>query len=342
VLINNSILKSYLVSKKLANINDSVEFQEIGRGAFNINYLVKTSRGKKFIFRFILWSMRDNIKNMAKYEALALKNIEKLNIGPGLILIDGARKKFPYPLIIENFVPGKTMKQNNKKYIDQIMAALPIAVKLHKKGRTKGLAAQSKIISNELFKNRLEYFKKYNSPYAELFKKHLDSINDFLKLCNRALDEKAFIHGDFNPENFIISDNGKWHLVDWQGSFVGDPAFDIATLLWDFYWNFFIGKSLSLKQKNLIKKKYCKLSKADIQALEKKIGLITTFLDLDMLVRIEYLHTKITKNYNLLKIESEEKKFIAQKRILPARKLLVNKKILSDILGDIEKIVKKL
>lgn len=340
--INNTILKSYLTKKTLIDVNELVDFQEIGRGAFNVNYLVKASSGKQFLFRFILWSMRDHIENMAEYESLTLKNLESLNISPAFIINDVSRKDFPYPLIIENYISGKTMKQRNEKYVDQILEALPIAVTLYQKGNTTEITPQSKIISSDMFRNRLEYLTIHNSPYVELFRKHFDSIDKFTRKCNKILDEAVFVHGDLNPENFILSDDNKWYLVDWQSAFIGDPSFDIATLVWDFYWKFFAGEILSEEDKNLIKQKYCELSVTNMQQLEKKIEIITIFLDLDMLLRIEYMYTRIIKNNDLLQIQDEEKDFIVQQRISPARNLLVNHESLSLILEKVEQANKEI
>lgn len=340
--INNTILKSYLTKKTLIDVNESIDFQEIGRGAFNVNYLVKVSSGKQFLFRFILWSMRDHIENMAEYESLTLKNLENLNISPAFIINDLSRKDFPYPLIIENFISGKTMKQRNEKYVDQILEALPIAATLYQKGNTTEITPQSKIISSDMFRNRLEYLATHNSPYVELFNKHIDSIDEFTRKCNEILDETVFVHGDLNPENFILSDDNKWYLVDWQSAFIGDPSFDIATLVWDFYWKFFAGEVLSEEDKNLIKQKYCELSGTNMKQLEKKIEIITIFLDLDMLLRIEYMYTRIIKNNDLLQIQDEEKDFIVQQRISPARNLLVNHESLSDILEKVEQANKEI
>jgi thiamine kinase-like enzyme len=332
MMINNAIIKQYLLKKKLITNNESVKFKEVGRGAFNLNYLVEASGVKYFLFRFILWSMRDHLGNMAEYESRVLKNLAGLDISPDFILKDDSGKIFTYPLIIEKYFNGKTMKQSNKNFVKQIITALPLVVKLHQKGKVNGLTPQSKIISRHLFAQRIKYFKKHGSPCAKLLDSNKNSIDRFVKQCNKILNKESFVHGDLNPENFIFTLDGQWRLVDWQSSFVGDPAFDIATLLWDFYGKFFAGKLLNAKQKFMIKKKYCELSNTDIKELDKKIKIITIFLDLDMLLRVEFMHTRLTKDSNFLKIENEEKKFIIQKRVSPARKLLVNQKNIYKIL----------
>ncbi len=337
--INNKILKKYLLDKKLIKNDISVEFKEIGRGAFNVNYLIETSDREKFLFRFVIWSMRDHIDNMAKYESIILKNLVGLNISPKLILTDETRAVFPYPLIIEEYIYGKTIKQSQDKFVEQIIESLPIVIKLYQEGNFKGLTPQSEIISNKLLERKLEYFKKYKSPLAGIITLHKDIISKFTERCNKLLNEKVFVHGDLNPENFIYSKEKKWYLVDWQSPFIGDTSFDIATLLWDFYWNFFIGKPLDIEQKKLIKNRYCDLNNINITELNKKIDYVTIFLDFDMLTRIEYFLLKLIHDSDLLDIAIEEKDFIVEKRISPARALLVNEEVLLDIINKMKEYI---
>ncbi len=240
--INNHLLKNYLLEKKLIKNSDSVDFKEVGRGAFNINYLVEASGGEKFLFRFIIWSMRDHIGDMVKYESLALRNLEGLDISPKLILTDGTKSAFRYPLIVEEYIDGKTIKQGQGKFIEQVIEALPVVIKLYQNGETEGIIPQSEIISSGLLERKLECFEKYDSFLVKIINLNKNIIIEFTEKCNKLLNDKVFVHGDLNPENFIYSEDKKWYLVDWQSSFVGDASFDIATLLWDFYWNFFIGK----------------------------------------------------------------------------------------------------
>lgn len=332
--INDDILKEYLSDKNLIREGVSLAFKEIGRGAFNVNYLVETSGGAKFLFRFIIWSMRDHINDMASYESLILENLSGLDISPKLILVDETRGTFPYPLIIEEYLDGETIKQSQREFVEQIVDSMPIAVQLHRKGDSTGLTPQSEIISNKLLERKLGYFEKYDSPLAEIITLHKNTIVEFTARCDNLLNERVFVHGDLNPENYIHSkENKKWFLVDWQSPFVGDASFDIATLLWDFYWRFFIGQPLDADQKELIEKRYCDLSNANIPELERKIDWVTVFLDFDMLTRIEYLFLKLTHDSSLLGIEAAERDFILDNRVSPARALLVSKEILLDIIA---------
>ncbi len=330
---DNDLLKKYLSDKNLIESDDTIESKEIGRGAFNVNHLVMASSGKNFLFRFIIWSMRDHIDDMAKYESHVLENLSELNISPKLILVDETRGVFSYPLIIEEYIDGKTIKQSQERFVEQIIDSLPIVVKLYREGKTAGLTSQTEIISNELLERKLECFEKYNSPLAKIISSHKDTIVKFTEHCNDLLNDKVFVHGDLNPENYMLSKESKWYLVDWQSPFVGDASFDIATLLWDFYWKFFIGRPLEAEQKELIKKRYCDLSGTDIGELNKKIETVTVFLDFDMLTRIEYLLLKLTHDNERLGVEDEEKNFIVENRVAPARALLVSEKILLDIIS---------
>jgi streptomycin 6-kinase len=40
------------------------------------------------------------------------------------------------------------------------------------------------------------------------------------------------LHGDFHHENLLLRENGDWAIIDPKG-LIGDPAFEVATWLWN-------------------------------------------------------------------------------------------------------------
>jgi|SRR3989344_9527972 len=164
MILNKTILRSYLFERNLLKGSASVSFKEIGRGAFNITYLVKISDGRRLLFRFIIWSMRDHITNMARYESLVLENLRGLDISPKLLFVDETRRMFPYSLIVEDYIIGKTIKQSKNKFVEQVLDALPVIVKLHRNGKIDGLTIQSEILSNALLKEGSNILKNIILP----------------------------------------------------------------------------------------------------------------------------------------------------------------------------------
>lgn len=62
------------------------------------------------------------------------------------------------------------------------------------------------------------------SHVLEFLKKHQHNVN---------VKEKMVCHSDLNHNNWLIDDDEKLYLVDWDQAIIADPALDLALLL---YW----------------------------------------------------------------------------------------------------------
>ena len=72
----------------------------------------------------------------------------------------------------------------------------------------------------------------------------------------------ALCHGDFNPSNIIIADDGKAYIIDWSHATQGNPCADAART----YLLFWLSGDLTGAEKYL--EVYCEksnVSKKDIQ-----------------------------------------------------------------------------
>lgn len=86
----------------------------------------------------------------------------------------------------------------------------------------------------------------------------LDSLPKHLNLC----------HGDFNPSNVIITEDGKPFILDWSHATQGNASADVARTYLQFYLD---GKeSLAEKYLNL----YCKKSDTAKQYVQKWIPIV--------------------------------------------------------------------
>lgn len=47
-------------------------------------------------------------------------------------------------------------------------------------------------------------------------------------------DEFAVCHGDMNHNNWLLSEDGRLYLIDWDGAVIADPAIDIGMLLYSY------------------------------------------------------------------------------------------------------------
>ena len=77
----------------------------------------------------------------------------------------------------------------------------------------------------------VEYFLRWNP--------HMSRLKDFLMdnaLLLSAMEERAFMHRDFQSRNIFIK-GGRIRLIDFQSAHCGHPYYDLASLLWDPYVN---------------------------------------------------------------------------------------------------------
>lgn len=78
----------------------------------------------------------------------------------------------------------------------------------------------------------------------------------------------SVLHGDFDPSNVIISDEGKPYILDWSHAVQGDPAADVART----YLMFWLAKREDLGEKYL--KLYCKKTDTAMQHVQKWMPII--------------------------------------------------------------------
>ena len=118
--------------------------------------------------------------------------------------------------IVSEFIEGKTlecMMNENPEKIDEYMDLfvniqmqilsnrVPLLGRIKEKFRRK-------LTETELIDNDIKY---------ELLQR-LEGMKNHFKLC----------HGDFNPSNVIIGQNGDWYVIDWAHATQGNASADAA------------------------------------------------------------------------------------------------------------------
>ncbi|WP_260412280.1 phosphotransferase family protein [Alkalihalobacillus sp. TS-13] len=67
-------------------------------------------------------------------------------------------------------------------------------------------------------------YQKEIEPYLDYLSTHIGEVQT---------DQFVVCHGDVNHNNWLISDQNRLFLIDWDGAMIADPALDLAMLL---YW----------------------------------------------------------------------------------------------------------
>lgn len=174
--------------------------------------------------------------NQARVEETGL-NIPKLL---EVTKIDGK-----WAIVIE-YIPGKTLEQLMKEHPEKIDEYLNLFVDLQMEVHSKRAPLLNKLkdkMNRKIAQTDLSATTRY-----ELHTR-LDSLPKHNKVC----------HGDFNPSNIIISEDGTPYIIDWSHATQGNASADVARtylLFWlngqidlaEKYLNLFCSKSDTAKQ----------------------------------------------------------------------------------------------
>lgn len=124
--------------------------------------------------------------------------------------------------IVMDYIPGKTllelMKENPDKKDEYIELLVDLQIEMHKKTCKSFKNLREKLYDRIQNSEELDNAKKYELETI------LDGMPKHKKLC----------HGDFTPQNIIISEtDGKPYIMDWNHASIGNASADIArSYLW--------------------------------------------------------------------------------------------------------------
>lgn len=224
---------------------DFEDYNLLGFGAHNINYLINTKQGK-FVLRIENNLQYNNLEKEYNY-------LKKTNgkLGPKVFLFDDSKKIIPKNYFIEEFIIGNNI--NNKISNINLKKFGLWFKKLHKdKSPNHIFSNNSNTFDLNLFFNIKYYnsYKKYNNILDINLKLKLKKLNSiFIDVIN--LNKKSFSkikylslnHSDPSPSNCFIEKNGNIRLIDWEFIKYDLPEFDLIFFIWS--------NELSLIQKKI-------------------------------------------------------------------------------------------
>lgn len=153
-------------------------------------------------------------KSDVLYEALNTARVEDAGVEiPKLVSVDVEGGQW---VITSEYIEGKTLaeliKENPKKADTYIKKMVDLQISIHEK--TNPLLGKLKDkLSRQI--NDLDTIDG-NTKYDLLTR--LESMPKHTKLC----------HGDFSPENIIVTKAGKYYAVDWVHATQGNASADVA------------------------------------------------------------------------------------------------------------------
>ncbi len=250
----------------------------------------------------LVYSKKNKYKNLLVYDCInkILNNYKihapkliKNNYGKGSIQITDLGKKS-----IKNILTKNNRYKIYKKIID-------ILIKFKKIKNTKTINLNGKQYCMKKY-NHIDLYKEadlfnkwytpyYNKKLAKPYKKKKirKIINVLIKKIK--LPNNTFVHRDFHVSNMMYK-NKKIYLIDSQDAVIGNPAYDLASLIDDVRY-----KSSNLLKKNIYSYFLQKSKKIDRKSFENDFLILSVLRNLKILGIFTRL-AKRDKKKNYLKL----------------------------------------
>lgn len=226
--------------------------RKLGKGASNVNYLVKTNEGK-YVFRI---NANPRRPEKSEKEFNSLKKIKKLGICPKPVFLG---KDF----IILNYIEGKDIigKKLNSRFLKELAR---LVAKIHSQ-KTEDLPDETTQLNNSELAEWLKYLNKNlkNKKLLKIIQESKKQLQEKHKNLNKFPKIRVIAHGDICEQNILETQKGL-ALIDFEDLGLKDPADEIAKIFVDFKEPF------TNKQKSIFLKEYLKFRKDNtiIQRIE--------------------------------------------------------------------------
>ena len=203
-------------------------YKEVYKSAEGIIKVFETTHPKSAVFNEAL--------NTVRVEETGL-NIPKIN---AVSIIDG---KWAITL---DYIEGKTLQQLMDENPDKIDEYLDKFVDLQLEVQSKKAPMLNKL--KDKMNRKISSLQEISATIRYELHTRLDSMPKHTKVC----------HGDFNPSNIIVQEDGTMYILDWSHATQGNASADAARTyllfslhqpeLADKYLNLFCEKSDTAKQ----------------------------------------------------------------------------------------------
>lgn len=177
------------------------------------------SSAKKTVYRDGDTAIKEFCEGFPKAEVLnealcnaRVETIEALNVPKilGVTVTDGKWS------IIKEYVPGKTLEQLMDENPDKLDEYLNQMVDLQLTIHSKTCPLLNKL--KDKMARQISEIEELNPVNRYDLLTRLDSTPKHVKLC----------HGDFQPENIIVKEDGTMYVLDWVHATQGNASADVA------------------------------------------------------------------------------------------------------------------
>ncbi|MDP8939057.1 MAG: aminoglycoside phosphotransferase family protein [Actinomycetota bacterium] len=202
----------------------------LARGEYSLNFLVRDAGVARLVTGSQIWLPLDQ---QAVYEHEALKLLASSGVTPKPYLVDPEPSGLPYPLILEEYLPGRPLD-----YATDLSAAARCMAAIHDLGVPESHHLQ---VHPDPAPTILEESRELANPYLEWdgaskeskanLQKGFERIESFLKQDGLFTgDDLAIVNYDLNTHNFVVQD-GEAKLLDWEKARIAPRTQDLAHFL---------------------------------------------------------------------------------------------------------------
>lgn len=246
-MLNKKNLKKYLLEHNLTEDVQKCEVEELSGGIINRIFRAKTEKGVFVLKQFLDKAKIDkNIRLSPKrffYEKYAINYLDRIldkKITPPIVFFDDKNKIICMKDLgvnnrLDNLMLSNRLKPDVFSKIGKVLA------EIHNKSFFND--SLSLLFDNEEFQELKFDYRYYRTmKYSSL----IYARDELIQNCRK--NKITFIHNDLKINNFFVLDNNKFCLIDYEGSYYGDPAFEVGYLLGHLFVYYFNQPNLRNKK----------------------------------------------------------------------------------------------
>lgn len=232
-------LTEYIKDPKYRSALELPEEQEetytlLAQGEYNINYRFTHPVMKKELLLRINCGSQMHLENQIEYEAHALKLLEDSGRTPRVLYVDDSRNRLSQGVLVMEYLPGHPLQ-----YETELMDAAAILADIH----STPVPEKHGLLSPEdplkaILEECESMVKTYmNSPLGEdtvkvRLRRMLDLGWKSLEKTGRVKENyRCIINTELNSANFLINEDKRNYLIDWEKPLYGEPAQDLGHFL---------------------------------------------------------------------------------------------------------------
>ncbi|MEW6622524.1 MAG: aminoglycoside phosphotransferase family protein [Bacillota bacterium] len=206
----------------------------LAQGEYNLNYLLESQRGKKFVFRINTGSQM-HLQNQIAYEYKALKLLQATGVTPRPFFLDDSLQTIPYGVLVMEYLPGEPL--NYKTDLERAAAAFSRIHGIEFSEEETSFLVREPGPFTGIYNEACSLLEKYFScpqrqaETAKILEKVIKQAENRKKQESYLLADPwlRVINTEVNSHNFIVNSlQGTCHLIDWEKPILGEPAQDLS------------------------------------------------------------------------------------------------------------------